>query len=239
MAKVTVSGSVTTANDTFVIEPLGDNFLTIQAYGTFSAAVLTFKGYVGSSAVYSAVQGMRADGSALESTTASLSAAMSWRLNIAGMRKVEVFLTSISTGTVNLYAATDNVPSLYLAPALADGQSGVIYDNNLVLDTVGYSQATVTSASTDTALTTAVTAKKLRVLSMTAACNGTATLVQVNSKGTGAGTIVWGTAGLAVNSNVVLPFNKHGWFQSGSGEGLTVTTGSGGVVGVNVSYIAV
>lgn len=240
MATAVASGSLTNANDVVTLSPIGDQFATIQTSGTYSTAVLKFQGKLQNAASYGPIQAVRTDGSALESTTAAISGVTTWRVNISGMAKFQVLLSSIVSGTVVVAVATDNLPLLVFSNmASAEGQSGVLYDNNLVQQTVLYAQATVTTGSTDTALVAAVTAKKLRVLSMTIGNNGTATTAcQVNSKPAGSGTIIWGPTGIIVDGSLVLAFNKHGWFQSNSGEGLSITQ-TGGTVGVNVTYIAV
>ena len=41
------------------------------------------------------------------------------------------------------------------------------------------------------------------------------------------------------NGGAVLPYNEQGWFNTNQGEGLTVTTGSGSTVGVQVCYLEI
>lgn len=93
-------------------------------------------------------------------------------------------------------------------------------------------KASVTTASTDTALAAAVAGKVLRVVSLVLSCGATATAVTINSKPAGAGTAISATFTLGINGVLVLPENAYGWFQSTAGEGLTVTTGAGSTVAV-------
>lgn len=94
----------------------------------------------------------------------------------------------------------------------------------------------VTSATTDGALVTAVSGRKIRVLGVAAVAGGTATTVTFNSKPAGSGTAISATFDLLARGVLVLPVDELGWFESASGEGLTVTTGSGSTVGVQVIY---
>lgn len=67
-------------------------------------------------------------------------------------------------------------------------------------------------------------------------------LMGCGMSGTG-GTVIFGDSTnkiqLAANGGFVLPFNKDGWFETLSGEGLSGTTGSGSTVGVTVVYAKV
>lgn len=240
MATVIQSGSITATSSKVVLTPSGDGYCTIQAYGTFASCALTFQGLVQGSTTYVPIQALRNDGSAMESTTSLISVATTWRCNIAGFKSVEVTCPTFGTGTVNIVMATDNIPVLYNVPSLADGQSGLLYDNSFVLENVQYAQATVTASSTDTALVTAPAAKSIRILQLSIGCNATATVaVQLNTKPAGAGTIIWGPTGITASSLFSLPFNKHGYCQAAAANGVTVTTSTGGTVGVNVAYITV
>jgi hypothetical protein len=101
------------------------------------------------------------------------------------------------------------------------------------------SPANVAASQTDSSLVTAVTAKRLRVVWAYAQCGGTATTVVFNTKPSGAGTAISPTFQNAANGGFVLPYNPHGWFTTNSGEGLTVTTGSGAATGVQVGYVEI
>ena len=100
-----------------------------------------------------------------------------------------------------------------------------------------YALANVTASQTDAAVISAVSGRSLRVLSVVVLCGATATNITFNSKGSGAGTAISCQFQNAANSGAVLPFNEGGWFQSSSGEGLTVTTGTGSTTGVQVTYV--
>lgn len=96
--------------------------------------------------------------------------------------------------------------------------------------------ANVASATTDGALVTAATNKKVRVLGVTVVAGGTATTVTFNSKPSGAGAAVSATFDLSARGVLVLPIDEFGWFESAAGEGLTATTGTGSTVGIQVVY---
>lgn len=240
MPTVVKSGTITATTSTVVLTPAGDGFCTVQLTGTFSNISLTFNGIVQGNSNYIPIQALRNDGTALESTTALLSTNTSWRMNIAGFKSVEVGCAAYTSGTGNIVMATDNIPVTYVTPASADGLSGQMYDNNFVLENVQYAQATVTASSTDTALVTAPAAKSVRILQLSIGCNATATVaVQLNTKPAGSGTIIWGPTGITASTLINLPFNKHGYCQATAANGVTVTTSTGGTVGVNVAYITV
>lgn len=93
-------------------------------------------------------------------------------------------------------------------------------------------KANVAQSQTDSVVSAATTGKVKRVLS--AVLTGpTATPVTFNSKPSGSGVAISATFTPGPNA-VVLPHNPHGWFDTVSGEGLTVTTGSGGTTGIHV-----
>lgn len=98
-----------------------------------------------------------------------------------------------------------------------------------------FSYEAVTASDTDEELIALVSAKKLRVLALTVIAGGTATDVTFESSTTTAKFKV--TAG--ANGGVVLPFNPVGWFETASGESLTVTTGAGSTVQIATTYIEV
>ena len=240
MATATASGSLVNANDTVTLSSLGEAFATVQISGTFSTAVQKFQGNLINGASYGPIQAVRTDGSALESTTAAVSGVTTWRVNISGMAKFQVVLSSIVSGTVVVTVATDNLPLLVFSNMVSnEGASGLLYDNNLNLDAVSYAALSIASAQTDTALVAAVTGKKLRVLAVYASVPTTATTITFNSKPAGSGTAVSGTIALGVSAPFSLPFNKHGYFQSNTSEGLSVTSGTGGTTGIGAVYIAV
>lgn len=89
-----------------------------------------------------------------------------------------------------------------------------------------------TASTTDGALVTGVAGKRVRVLAAAVSCGGTASTVTFNSKPAGAGTAI----GPAFNNSIVLPYDPNGWVLSNSGEGLTVSTGTGSTTGILIDY---
>jgi len=98
--------------------------------------------------------------------------------------------------------------------------------------------ANVAQSQTDSSIVAAVTGKKIRVLAAVAVTGGTATNLTFNTKPSGAGTAISPLFANAANGGEVLGFNPAGWFETASGEGLTVTTGAGATTGILVTYIA-
>lgn len=96
--------------------------------------------------------------------------------------------------------------------------------------------ATVTAGSTDTAVVAAVAGKKIRVHAAVFQCGGTATTAVFNTKPAGSGTAISMTFSNGANGGAVLPESEFGWFETGSGEGLSLTTGAGSSTGVHVIY---
>lgn len=103
----------------------------------------------------------------------------------------------------------------------------------------GYAKVNVNASTTDGAVVAAVAGKKIRVLALAARAGGTATTSTFNTKPTGGGTAISATFANAVNDGIVLPHNPYGWFQTNSGEGLSVTTGAGSATGIQVVYTLV
>lgn len=111
--------------------------------------------------------------------------------------------------------------------------------NATLPSTVKYAFANVAASQTDSAVVAAVTSKKIRVLSACALAGGTATNLTFNTKPAGAGTAISPLFANGANGGEVLPFSPIGWFETSSGEGLSVTTGTGSTTGIIVSYIEV
>jgi hypothetical protein len=105
--------------------------------------------------------------------------------------------------------------------------------------TVKWAVANVAASQTDANVVTAVASRKLRVLFVSTQDAGTTTAITFNSKGGGAGTAISPLYQQAVNSGLNLNFNSAGWFQTNSGEALTVTTGTGTATGILVGYVEV
>lgn len=105
--------------------------------------------------------------------------------------------------------------------------------------TVKYAAVNVAAGQTDAAVVAAVTAKKIRVLAIAHQAGGTATAITYNTKPVGAGSAISPTFANSANGGTPLPFNPSGWFQTNSGEGLSVTTGAGSPTGILVVYCEV
>ncbi len=105
------------------------------------------------------------------------------------------------------------------------------------LGTVKLTFIDVTASQTDKAVVAATTGKKIRVLSVVIASGSTASTVVFNSKPSGAGTQISGTFAPANNAVAVLGRNIDGWFETNSGEGLSVTTSAGSTTGITITYV--
>jgi hypothetical protein len=99
--------------------------------------------------------------------------------------------------------------------------------------------ANVAASQTDSSIVAAVASKKIRVVSAVVVGGATATTIVFNTKPAGAGSAKTPTFANAANGGFVLGFNETGWFETASGEGLTVTTGAGATTGVLVQYVEV
>lgn len=116
---------------------------------------------------------------------------------------------------------------------------GLIYYNGTAAGTPTTAIANVAASQTDNAFVSAVASKKIRVLAAIFVAGGTATNVTFNTKPGGAGTAITPTFASAANGGACLPFNPVGWFDTNTGEGLTVTTGAGSTTGILVRYVTV
>lgn len=99
--------------------------------------------------------------------------------------------------------------------------------------------ANVAQSQTDSNIVSAVTDKRIMVLSIRVMAGGTATNVTFNSKSGGAGTAISELFACGANGGIATPYSPVGVFQTNSGEGLTVTTGAGSTVGIGVTYLEV
>ena len=100
-----------------------------------------------------------------------------------------------------------------------------------------YTSANVAASATDSELVAAITERKIRVLAFFCVTGGTATNVTFNS----ASSAISPLLANAANGGAVFPYNPEGWFETSSGEALTVTTGAGSTTGIQVvtKYIGV
>jgi hypothetical protein len=103
----------------------------------------------------------------------------------------------------------------------------------------GSAFANVAASQTDSSLVAAVSGKKIRVKALAFVCGATATTATFNSKGSGAGTACSPLFANAANGGAVLGHNPEGWFETETGEALTLTTGAGAPTGVIVKYVTV
>jgi hypothetical protein len=91
----------------------------------------------------------------------------------------------------------------------------------------------IAASQTDSALIAAVAGTKLRVHAFAVSCGATPSTVVFNSKPAGAGTAV----SPIFNNSISMPeLQPGGWFETVSGEGLSVSTGAGSTTGVLVVY---
>lgn len=117
-------------------------------------------------------------------------------------------------------------------------QTNVIYNGTTAL-TPKFALANVAQSQTDSVVVAAVSAKKIRVLSWILFGGATATGVTFNSKPAGAGTAISPLFALGANNGAGMGFSPVGHFETGAGEGLSVTTGAGGTTGIQVTYVEV
>lgn len=85
--------------------------------------------------------------------------------------------------------------------------------------------ASIASATTDGAVVTAVTGKKIRVHRLALTQGTSAAGITFNTKPGGAGSAISPTWVPAASSPFVLDYSP-GWFETNAGEGLTCTTGA-------------
>jgi hypothetical protein len=102
---------------------------------------------------------------------------------------------------------------------------------------VKYAFANTSAGTTDGALVSAVSGRRIRVVQVAAVAGGTATTLTFNTKPSGAGTAISPAFANGANGGEVLPFSSVGWFTTNLSEGLTVTTGAGSTTGILVGYV--
>jgi hypothetical protein len=96
----------------------------------------------------------------------------------------------------------------------------------------------VAASQTDSAVVTAVTNRKIRVVAAVVNQGDTTpSTVTFNSTPAGAGAAVFPALKAPANGTVVLPdLTRSGWFETTKGEGLSVTTGAGSTTSIAVVY---
>lgn len=93
--------------------------------------------------------------------------------------------------------------------------------------------ANVSASSTDANVVTAVAGRKIRVMALGVSCGGTASTVVFNTKPAGAGSAI----SAIFNNSISLPeLQRGGWFETNTGEGLSVSTGAGSTTGIIAIY---
>ena len=117
-------------------------------------------------------------------------------------------------------------------------QSSVIYDGTTAL-TPKFALANIAASTTDGALVAAVASKKIRVLTWIALAAATATNLTFTSKPAGAGSAISALFALGITNGAAQGFSPIGHFETVAGQGLSVTTGAGSTVGVQVVYVEV
>jgi hypothetical protein len=94
----------------------------------------------------------------------------------------------------------------------------------------------VAASATDSVLVAAVAENKIRVTSVVINHGDTtASSVTFNTKGSGAGTAISPALKYPANGGTT-GHNPDGWFETLTGEGLTVTTSAGSTTGIIVTY---
>lgn len=125
-----------------------------------------------------------------------------------------------------LVATTDTVTAKLATDKIQDGTTAL---------TPKFAKANIAASSTDSSVVAAVASKKIRVLAAFVVAGATATNVTFNSASTAKSALI----ATGANSGIALSFNPVGWFETVAGEALTVTTGTGSTVGVQVVYVEV
>lgn len=124
------------------------------------------------------------------------------------------------------------------AVSLTNGDGVVVGGSSLV---VKNKSGFIAAASTDSVIVAAVTGKKIRVLAVVVIGSEKAHKFDMSfgTKPAGASTKISATISGVERGNVVLPLNPYGWFETNSGESLSVTTGTDTGVDIQLSYMEV
>ena len=188
-------------------------------------------------------------------TLRSVSAAKPLPVNIvtgatSGVQYTEADTDTTITGTAVMWEDTGDTlravsatkPMPVTAPAASRATHSISTSlqtdaimNGLTALTPKFFTQSVTAASTDTSVVSAVGGKKLRILSLVVQCGGTATDITFESSTTTRKHKIPAGA----NGGQVLPFNPLGWFETATGESLTVTTGAGSTTEISGTYVEV
>jgi hypothetical protein len=97
--------------------------------------------------------------------------------------------------------------------------------------------ANVAAAQTDSVLVTAVPSRRIKVIGFIVnAKDAGAVTVTFNSKPAGAGVAITPTFIFPLNGGAVMSNSDEGYFETATGEGLTVTTAAASAAAVLVVY---
>lgn len=117
--------------------------------------------------------------------------------------------------------------------------TGVVQLPNGAMAVVKYALANIAAATTDGAIVSAVSGKKIRVLDVKCGVVSVATTITFNTKpALAVGTAISCTFNIDIGTQA-FGFNPLGHFETNSGEGLTATTAAGNTIGVQITYIEV
>jgi len=160
--------------------------------------------------------------------------------DIGGVQFQRVKVTHGQDGTATDASSINPLP--VTAPAASRSthsisvalQTDVMMSQLAALSPKFFSEA-VAASDTDEELVAAVASKKIRILALIIHCGATATDATFESGGV---TRIHKVPAGA-NGGQVLPFNPVGWFETGSGASLTVTTSAGSTTEISGVYIEV
>lgn len=102
-----------------------------------------------------------------------------------------------------------------------------------------YAFANVAASQNDAALVAAAAGKRIKVYGLFFVAGGTQTNVTFNTKPAGGGTAISALFAAVANGGAAPPVSPLGWFVTNVGEGLSVTTGTGSTVGIQIAYALV
>jgi hypothetical protein len=97
--------------------------------------------------------------------------------------------------------------------------------------------AAISGAAADNTLVAAVAGKKIRVLSLFLVASGGAQNPGVRFESGTGGTALTGVVDLAVDGQLVLPYNAQGWFETAVGALLNLELGALTLVAGGLSYV--
>jgi hypothetical protein len=160
--------------------------------------------------------------------------------DVAGIQHQKVKMEFGGDGVATLVSSVDPLPVSAPAAARTTHSIAVVQQTDALMNgltemTPKYTSATVAASQTDASLIAAVGGKILRVVALSVQCGATATTSTFES---GTTTRIHKVPAGA-NGGQILPFNPLGWFSTGSGLALTVTTGAGSDTEYTIVYVEV